>query len=121
MSILLMSAKYRLRIHCVRMPQTKAALIEAIAFKMKLPIGRADALVNEVFDAMVEALQRSEGVEIRGFGTFTIREYGADQGRNPRSGEPVHVKAKRLSFFKVGKELRERVNNNDHALRANAV
>jgi integration host factor subunit beta len=59
---------------------------------------------------MVDALCRGEGIEIRGFGSFSIRAYKEYQGRNPRTGEAVHVRPKRLAFFKVGKELRERVN-----------
>jgi integration host factor subunit beta len=59
---------------------------------------------------MVDALKRGEGIEIRGFGSFTVREYKSYEGRNPRTGTPVHVAPKRLPFFKVGKELRERVN-----------
>jgi integration host factor subunit beta len=64
-----------------------------------------------MFDSMVDALCRGEGIEIRGFGSFSIRAYKEYQGRNPRTGEAVHVRPKRLAFFKVGKELRERVNN----------
>jgi integration host factor subunit beta len=90
---------------------TKADLIAVIAEKLKFPWARAEVLVDEVFDAMVEALKRGEGIEIRGFGSFTIRQYKAYEGRNPRTGETVQVKPKRLAFFKVGKELRERVNN----------
>jgi integration host factor subunit beta len=67
--------------------------------------------VNCIFDSMVDALKRGEGIEIRGFGSFTVREYKQYEGRNPRTGSPVHVAPKRLPFFKVGKELRERVNN----------
>jgi integration host factor subunit beta len=63
-----------------------------------------------MFDCMVDALQKGEGIEIRGFGSFSIRAYREYQGRNPRTGEAVHVKPKRLAFFKVGKELRDRVN-----------
>jgi integration host factor subunit beta len=59
---------------------------------------------------MVKALQEGEGIEIRGFGSFTVRQYKAYEGRNPRTGETVHVAPKRLPFFKVGKDLRERVN-----------
>src|SRR5690606_29877767 len=59
---------------------------------------------------MVEALQRGEGIEIRGFGSFTVRQYKSYEGRNPRTGDPVHVAPKRLPFFKVGKDLRLRVN-----------
>jgi integration host factor subunit beta len=90
---------------------TKADLIDVVAEKTKLPRGRAELLVGQLFDCMVEALRRGEGIEIRGFGSFSIRTYREYQGRNPRTGEAVHVKPKRLAFFKVGKELRERVNN----------
>jgi integration host factor subunit beta len=89
---------------------TKADLIALVAEKLKFPWGRAELVVDQVFDSMVEALKRGEGIEIRGFGSFTIREYKSYEGRNPRTGEAVHVKPKRLAFFKVGKELRERVN-----------
>jgi integration host factor subunit beta len=90
---------------------TKADLIDTVADKLKLPRGRAELLVGQIFESMVEALRRGEGIEIRGFGSFSIREYKEYEGRNPRTGETVHVKPKRLAFFKVGKELRERVNN----------
>jgi integration host factor subunit beta len=90
---------------------TKADLIAVVAEKLKFPWGRAELVVDHIFDSMVEALKRSEGIEIRGFGSFTIREYKSYQGRNPRTGETVHVKPKKLAFFKVGKELRERVNS----------
>ena len=90
---------------------TKADLIDTVAEKLKLPRGRAELLVAQVFDSMVEALRRGDGIEIRGFGSFSIREYKEYEGRNPRTGETVHVKPKRLAFFKVGKELRERDND----------
>jgi integration host factor subunit beta len=90
---------------------TKADLIDSVAEKLKLPRGRAELLVAQVFDSMVDALRRGDGIEIRGFGSFSIREYKEYEGRNPRTGETVHVKPKRLAFFKVGKELRERVND----------
>src|SRR5690348_9399534 len=90
---------------------TKADLIAVIAEKLKYPWARAEVIVDQVFESMVEALKRGEGIEIRGFGSFTIRQYKAYEGRNPRTGETVQVKPKRLAFFKVGKELRERVND----------
>src|SRR5205814_5004003 len=90
---------------------TKADLIDVVAEKLKLPRGRAEVLVGQIFESMVEALRRGEGIEIRGFGSFSIREYKEYEGRNPRTGETVHVRPKRLAFFKVGKEVRERVNN----------
>ena len=89
---------------------TKSELIEKISEGLKLPAGKAEAIVNCVFDSMVKALERGEGIEIRGFGSFTVREYKAYEGRNPRTGETVHVAPKRLPFFKVGKDLREKVN-----------
>ena len=89
---------------------TKSELIEKISESLKLPAGKAEAIVNCVFDSMVKALERGEGIEIRGFGSFTVREYKAYEGRNPRTGETVSVGPKRLPFFKVGKDLRERVN-----------
>ncbi|MCA9677851.1 MAG: integration host factor subunit beta [Kofleriaceae bacterium] len=89
---------------------TKSELIEKISEKLRLPAGKAEAIVNCVFDSMVKALEQGEGIEIRGFGSFTVREYKAYEGRNPRTGETVHVAPKRLPFFKVGKDLRERVN-----------
>ena len=99
------------------MPKTKAALIETVAFKARLANGHAEAVVNLIFNVMADALARGEGVELRGFGTFSIRSYGAYEGTNPRTGAPIHVKAKRLAFFKVGKDLRERV----HAGRTSAT
>ena len=89
---------------------TKSELIERISELLKLPTGKAEQIVNCVFDSMVKALQEGEGIEIRGFGSFTVREYKAYEGRNPRTGETVHVAPKKLPFFKVGKDLRERVN-----------
>jgi integration host factor subunit beta len=89
---------------------TKSDLINRVAARKNLPKGRAEALVNRVFDCVAEALRRGERVEIRGVGSFEIRHYGAYQGRNPRTGAAVVVKPKRLPFFKVGKGLRDLVN-----------
>jgi integration host factor subunit beta len=90
---------------------TKSELIEAVANKLKLPKGKAELIVNCVFDSMEGALRRGERIEIRGFGSFEIRSYKSYEGRNPRTGTKVDVKPKRLPFFKVGKELKERVND----------
>ena len=89
---------------------TKSELIERVAQDAGLTKGRAEMVVNTIFDSMTEALIVGEGIEIRGFGSFTVRLYKAYEGRNPRTGDIVHVAPKRLPFFKVGKELRERVN-----------
>jgi len=93
---------------------TKSEMIDAIAARAELTKARAELVVNCVFDTMTEALQKGDGIEIRGFGSFTVRPYKPYDGRNPRTGQPVPVPAKRLPFFKVGKELKELVNNSRH-------
>ena len=90
---------------------TKADLITIIADKLKFPWARAELLVDVVFGCMEQSMSRGEKIEIRGFGSFTVRQYRAYDGRNPRTGAIVPVKPKRLAFFKVGKEMRERVND----------
>lgn len=88
---------------------TKSDLIERICQARKIPTGRSEQIVNAIFDAIEQALNRGERVEIRGFGSFEVRDYRGYVGRNPRTGTTVNVKAKRLAFFKVGKELKDRV------------
>ncbi len=97
------------------MPITKSELIDQVADKLRLPKARAEQIVDTIFDSMVNALKQGDGIEIRGFGSFTVREYKGYEGRNPRTGEAVKVAQKRLPFFKVGKELRERVNEGRNA------
>lgn len=89
---------------------TKSELIDEVARRTKITKARAELVVNSIFESMTSALERGEGIEIRGFGSFTVREYRSYNGRNPRTGKPVAVPEKRLPFFKVGKELREIVN-----------
>ena len=89
---------------------TKSELIEAVAERTKITKSRAELVVNCVFDAMTAALERGEGIEIRGYGSFTVRSYKPYDGRNPRTGNQVSVPSKRLPFFKVGKELKTLVN-----------
>jgi len=89
---------------------TKSDLIDVLCETEKMPKGRAELLINAIFDCMEGSLRRGERIEIRGFGSFEIRIYRAYEGRNPRTGAAVNVKPKRLPFFKVGKELKERVN-----------
>ncbi len=93
---------------------TKSELIDAVAARGELTKARAELVVNCVFDTMIEAMRDGEGIEIRGFGSVTVRPYKPYEGRNPRTGAPVDVPAKRLPFFKVGKELRELVNGSRH-------
>jgi integration host factor subunit beta len=89
---------------------TKSDLIDLLCEAEKMPKGRAELLINAIFDCMEASLRRGERIEIRGFGSFEIRNYRSYEGRNPRTGSAVSVKPKRLPFFKVGKELKERVN-----------
>ncbi len=89
----------------------KSELIEALAEKMNLPVREAASIVNAVIDTMSDTLTRGDSIEIRGFGSFVIKEYRPYTGRNPKTGEKIQVKPKRLPFFKVGKDLREQVNN----------
>src|SRR5687768_11685900 len=87
----------------------KSELVEKLAERAKITKKRAEQVVNLVFEQMTEALRRGDRIEIRGFGSFTSKGYDAYTGRNPRTGETIHVPSKRLPFFKVGKELKERV------------
>lgn len=90
---------------------TKSELVEKIVESNSvLTRKESELVVNLVFDAMSAALKKGEKVEIRGFGSFTVRERGPREARNPKSGEVVRIPAKRTPFFKTGKELRERVN-----------
>jgi integration host factor subunit beta len=89
---------------------TKFQLIQKLMEKSNnLAQQDAKTIVNTIFSSMCNALARGERIEIRGFGNFTVRNYQSYQGRNPRTGTKVEVAPKRLPFFKVGKELKERV------------
>jgi integration host factor beta subunit len=89
---------------------TKSELIDKLSEEnVSLTRKESEAIVNLIFDSMGDALRCGEKVEIRGFGSFTVRERGAREARNPKSGEVVSIPAKRVPFFKTGKELRERV------------
>ncbi len=91
---------------------TKSELVDRIVeANGMLTRKESEMVVNIVFDAMGDALRSGEKVEIRGFGSFTVRERGAREARNPKSGEIVNIPAKKTPFFKTGKELRERVDN----------
>ena len=88
----------------------KSELIQRLADKAGLAPKIAEIAVNTVFDAMTEALKKGEGIEIRGFGSFKVREYEGRTGNHPRTGSTIEIAPKRRPFFKVGKELRERIN-----------
>ena len=89
---------------------TKADLIEAVARSCDLSKKDAEIVVNTFLDCIIDSLNRGEGVELRGFGSFRIRERGPRIGRNPRTGASVEVVAKRVPYFKVGKQLKEMIN-----------
>ncbi len=90
---------------------TKSELIEQLSFVgAGLNKKEAELVVNTIFDSIGDALIGGDRVEIRGFGSFTIRERDAREARNPKSGDVVKISAKKTPFFKTGKELRERVN-----------
>ena len=89
---------------------TKRDLIEEVALQYPRFSRRdAEVMVNAVFDSMSEALAKGERIEIRGFGSFMVKQREAREGRNPRTGALVSVAAKKVPLFKVGKELRLRV------------
>lgn len=89
----------------------KSDLIEMLAKKLPTMAGRdVEVIVNTIFDSMTEALRRGDRIEIRGFGSFEVRCRKPRVGRNPKTGSSVDVGERKVPFFKVGKELRERVN-----------
>jgi integration host factor beta subunit len=92
---------------------TKSGLIERVA-ELTPHISKKDTevVVNTIFDSMTEALKQGERIEIRGFGSFQVKIREAREGRNPKTGEEVQIPAKRTPFFKVGKELKEKVDDN---------
>ena len=87
----------------------KSDLISTLAKKKNLPPKEAAAILSTILETMTETLAQGENIEIRGFGSFSVKEYEAYEGMNPRSGEKIKVKPKKLPFFKCGKELKERV------------
>lgn len=88
---------------------TKADLSRYLMERLELGKKDADLLVNTFLESIIEALKTGEGVELRGFGSFRLRDRRARQGRNPRSGESIQVPPKRVVYFKLGKELRSKL------------
>ncbi len=89
----------------------KSQLIEALAKTENLTIKAAEDVVNTFFKEMEKSLIRGDRIEIRGLGSFKIKQYDSYNGRNPKTGKIIKVKGKKLPFFKVGRELKERVDN----------
>lgn len=93
----------------------KSELIQEIAMRHPHLFQRdVERIVNTILDEITQAMADGHRVELRGFGAFSIKERDGRLGRNPRTGEPVKVDAKRVPFFKTGKELRERLNGGTH-------
>ena len=88
----------------------KAKLIEKVSERMNIPPRAAKVIVENIFDEMKISLEKGERIEIRGFGSFVMRQYGAYKGRNPKTGKIVDVLPKKLPHFKVGKEIKNLVN-----------
>jgi integration host factor subunit beta len=89
---------------------TKAELIDEVSKVANLTKKETETIVNTVFDNITDALVKGDKVELRGFGSFRIRQRHSRKGRNPKTGTSVDVPDKRVPFFKVGKRLRELVN-----------
>src|SRR3981189_3915145 len=89
---------------------TKAELVEDVARAAELTKKDAERLLEIVFESIIESLNQGEKIELRGFGSFRVRERGARRGRNPKTGDPVSIPAKRVPYFKPGKELKKVVN-----------
>ena len=88
----------------------KSELVKALADQANISLDEATLVVNTFVDSMKDSLLEGGRVEIRGFGSFKVKEYGSYAGRNPRTGEKVAVEPKRLPFFRAGKELKEYLN-----------
>jgi len=89
---------------------TKADLVEEVVRVSGLSKKQAETVVHTVFQAVVDALQSDDKIELRGFGSFRVRRRRSRQGRNPKTGDRVEVPAKRIPYFKPGKELKDLIN-----------
>ena len=92
---------------------TKAELVEKVANQINLTKKQTEVVVNTVFSSITDSLADGKKVELRGFGSFRIRQRNARVGRNPKSGQKVDVPSKKVPFFKAGKELRELVDERE--------
>jgi len=90
---------------------TKADLVEIVAKEADMTKKDVEQLVEIIFDSIVGTLNKGEKIELRGFGSFRVRERSARKGRNPKTGEPVEIPAKRVANFKPGKDLKEIIND----------
>ncbi len=90
---------------------TKAELVEQVARNTQVTKKHAERIVNTVFESIVDSLRDGEKIELRGFGSFRIRERGSRIGRNPKTGARVNVPSKKIPYFKPGKQLKELLNS----------
>lgn len=88
----------------------KQDLVDAISEKAGLAKSQSQSIIEEVFDLISDSLSKGEKIDLRGFGTFNVRESAARTGRNPQTGESIKIPARRVPTFKAGKELRDKVN-----------
>lgn len=93
----------------------KSDLVDAISGKAGVPKAQVQQMVDDVFDLIADGLAKGEKIDLRGFGTFSVRDSAARTGRNPQTGEPIAIPARRVPGFKPGKELKEKVNHNHSA------
>jgi integration host factor beta subunit len=93
-----------------KQPMKKSDLVDLVARKLNFPRQQVEQTIESLLDAVAEGLAKGERVDIRGFGAFQIRESAARSGRNPRTGETIQIAARKTPTFKVGKELRDKVN-----------
>ncbi len=94
---------------------TKADLVERVAREADMTKKDAEQLVEIIFDSITETLNKGGKIELRGFGSFRVRERNSRKGRNPKTGDSVAIPAKRVAYFKPGKELKELINRTDTA------
>jgi len=92
---------------------TKADLIEEVLRISELPRKESETIVETIFESIIEALQKGDKIEIRGFGSFRTRQRRGRIGRNPKTGAKVDVPPKKIPFFKPSKELKDFVNNSN--------
>ncbi len=95
---------------------TKADLVEEVARMTELTRKDSEVIVDTLFESVIEALKAGDKLEVRGFGSFRVRQRNARVGRNPKTGEKVEVSAKRVPYFKPSKELKDLINHKNAAL-----
>lgn len=92
---------------------TKSELVRELAQVLNMPAKRAKEIVDIIFEALNNALVNGERVEIRGFGSFSVKQFGPRTTRNPKTGEIMQIGVRRSVAFRPGKDLKDRVNNQD--------